>query len=238
MTDFNESQWNDNQFVQEYLATAEALIPNRRQMIGIALSLYRFFSTEGKPRRVLDLGCGDGLLTEAVLEADPTVEVTAVDGSRMMMAAARQRLGDSDRVRYIQATFQELIAGTALPGPFDAVLSFLSVHHVDTQEKAALFRYVYDVLNPGGPFVNADPTRPATESLERWSLALWRQWAQEHLVEKHQRQPGIIPERLGRTLDPLPDQMQMLKRTGFEAVDCYYKHGMFAMFGGRRPRML
>ncbi len=234
MTSFNDSTWSNNQLVQEYLETADDVIPNRDQMMTIALSLYHFFLDDRKERRVLDLGCGDGLLTNAIIGADPMAKVTALDASAAMLEAARKRLDHSDRVQFIQAGFQDLIAGMELSGPFDAILSFLSIHHIDTQEKAALFQYLFDHLSPGGLFIVADPTRPVTESLETWSLELWRQWAQKHLVEKRNRQPNLIPERLGQTLDPLVPQMQSLIEIGFEAVECYYKHGMFAMFGGRR----
>ena len=64
---------------------------------------------------------------------------------------------------------------------------------------------------------------------------LWRQWAQTHFVTRQNREPGLIPDRLGETLDPLGLQMEVLKDIGFREVECYYKHGMFAMFGGRRP---
>ena len=34
--------------------------------------------------------------------------------------------------------------------------------------------------------------------------------------------------------DTLEAQLNVLKGTGFLDVDCYYKHGMFAVFGGRK----
>ena len=34
--------------------------------------------------------------------------------------------------------------------------------------------------------------------------------------------------------DSLRDQLAMLEAAGFTAVDCYYKFGIFAMFGGQK----
>ena len=235
MARFEDSRWADSEFVQEYTETADDVIPNRDQMATIALSLYRYFVVDRRRPKVLDLGCGDGRLTEALLKADETVDVTALDASATMLAGAERRLAGVERVRFVEATFQEVVAKDLLPEPFDCVLSFLSIHHVDTQEKVTLFQYLYDRLTPGGLFVNADPIRPVSPALEAWSLVLWRQWAQIHLVEKRNRQPELIPERLGETLDPLALQMQTLEQVGFQEVECYYKHGMFAMFGGQRP---
>ncbi len=235
MTRFEESQWADPTFVREYMDTADDVIPNRNQMIDIALLLYHCF-TSGRPcPQVLDLGCGDGRLTETLLKTDDNMEITAVDASPVMLTSARQRVDSTRRVRFIEATFQRVIAEDLLAGPFDCVLSFLALHHADTAERLTLFQYIYDRMTPGGLFINADPVRPVSAALEAWSLDLWRQWAETYFVPKAAREPGLIPERLGDTIDPLAPQMKALETIGFREVDCYYKHGMFAMFGGRRP---
>jgi hypothetical protein len=36
------------------------------------------------------------------------------------------------------------------------------------------------------------------------------------------------------TLDPLVPQLNALRSIGFENVDCFYKYGIFAMFGGSK----
>ncbi len=45
-------------------------------------------------------------------------------------------------------------------GPFDLVFSALAVHHLDADEKAALFRAVAARLRPGGRFVLGDVVVP------------------------------------------------------------------------------
>lgn len=235
MARFEETRWADPVFVQEYMDTADDVIPNRNQMTMIALSLYRSFGTGRSHPQILDLGCGDGRLTETLLEADDTAQITAVDASPMMLASARQRLDGNTRVRFVEATFQRAVAEDLLPGPFDCIVSFLAIHHIDTREKLALLQYVHNHLIPGGLFVIADPVRPVSQALEAWSLDVWRQWAKTYFVPKAGRAPGLIPERLGDMIDPLAPQMKALETIGFREVDCYYKHGMFAMFGGRRP---
>ena len=35
-------------------------------------------------------------------------------------------------------------------------------------------------------------------------------------------------------IDTLQDQMDEMKQAGFKEVECFYKQGMFAMYGGRR----
>ena len=51
------------------------------------------------PRSVLDLGCGDGRLAALALAERPGIErVVAVDRSAPMLAHARERFADDDRV--------------------------------------------------------------------------------------------------------------------------------------------
>ncbi|MDH7578750.1 MAG: hypothetical protein QHH75_13265 [Bacillota bacterium] len=37
-----------------------------------------------------------------------------------------------------------------------------------------------------------------------------------------------------RNLDTITDQPAALKETGFKDVDCFYRYGMFVVYGGRK----
>jgi len=90
--------------------------------------------------RILDLGCGDGALTEKLLAAG--AEVVAVDASEEQVAAARARGLDARVAR-----------GEALPfaAEFDAVFSNAALHWM--REVDAVLVSVRRVLRPGGRFV-------------------------------------------------------------------------------------
>lgn len=90
---------------------------------------------------ILDLGCGDGSLTVALVAAGATV--VAVDGSPDMVAAARAR-GLDARVADGQAL--------DLPERFDAVFSNAALHWM-AADPAAVVRGVARHLKPGGRFV-------------------------------------------------------------------------------------
>jgi trans-aconitate methyltransferase len=89
---------------------------------------------------VLDLGCGDGALTERI--AATGAVMTGVDASAAMIVAARAR------GLYIIET-----SGDALPfnGEFDAVFSNAALHWMPDAE--AVIAGVYRALRPGGRFV-------------------------------------------------------------------------------------
>jgi trans-aconitate methyltransferase len=90
--------------------------------------------------RILDLGCGDGFLTQRLAESGATM--VGVDFSPQMIAAARDRGVDA---RYA--------SGEALPfdREFDAVFSNAALHWMSDHD--AVLRGVYRALKPGGRFV-------------------------------------------------------------------------------------
>lgn len=91
--------------------------------------------------RILDLGCGDGALTEELVGRG--ADVLAVDASEEMVAATRARGIAAER-----ADARDL---AGIEGPFDAVLSNAVLHWVPEATQVAAS--VHRVLRPGGRFV-------------------------------------------------------------------------------------
>ncbi len=89
---------------------------------------------------ILDLGCGDGVLTEKIAAAGAVV--VAVDAAPDMVAAARARGLDA-----------RVVAGQNLnfDGKFDAVFSNAALHWMRPPE--AVLAGVHRALKPGGRFV-------------------------------------------------------------------------------------
>jgi SAM-dependent methyltransferase len=101
---------------------------------------------------VLELGSGSGAMAAELLAHYPDIRLTATDVDPAMLAAARSRLAPfGDRV-----TVQEADA-TRLPfpdGSFDAVVSFIMLHHVIDWEVA--LAEVTRVLRRSGRFAGYD----------------------------------------------------------------------------------
>jgi trans-aconitate methyltransferase len=89
---------------------------------------------------ILDLGCGDGVLTEKIAAAGATV--VAVDAAPDMVAAARARGLDARVIPGQELTFDR---------EFDAVFSNAALHWMRPAEK--VLAGVYQALKPGGRFV-------------------------------------------------------------------------------------
>ena len=89
---------------------------------------------------VLDLGCGNGVLTKKILRS--TKNVIGIDSSDAMVRAAKKIGIDS-----------YLIDGEAIPfrNVFDAVFSNAALHWIQNQD--AVLRGVHQCLKPKGRFV-------------------------------------------------------------------------------------
>lgn len=91
--------------------------------------------------RILDLGCGDGQLTQRI--AATGASVVGVDASPEMLAAARSRGIDAHEGRAESLPFADQ--------SFDAVFSNAALHWVRGQDE--MMAEVRRVLKPGGRFV-------------------------------------------------------------------------------------
>jgi len=109
-------------------------------------------ATEGiDARRALELGTGSGVTSRRVLARHPHAQLTGVDSSEEMIAAAD--LPEADlRLQDLRDPLPE--------GPFDIVFSALAVHHLEGPQKADLIARVATALAPGGRFVLADVVVP------------------------------------------------------------------------------
>src|SRR6188472_554257 len=112
----------------DYLERVRAAIPCYDELQRQAIAAVPF-----SPERVLELGMGTGETTRRLIEAYPEAWVIGLDSSPDMVFRARQTYDDVQLARMEDP----------LPdGPWDLVISVLSVHHLQDDAKQTLFRRV------------------------------------------------------------------------------------------------
>ncbi len=96
--------------------------------------------------RVLDVGCGGGLVTEAF--ADLGAEVTGIDAGETPLAVARLHAAERgvEGVRYIRATAETFLESE--PGTFDVVTCLETLEHVP--DVASTVRALASLAATGG----------------------------------------------------------------------------------------
>lgn len=110
--------------------------------------------------RVLDAGCGPGLVCRALLDAG--CRVVGVDLSAEMVERARARCPEADRATFLRGSLYELDPG----GPFDAAISRYVLHHI--ADPLAFLRRQVALLRPGGVVVLSDHTASPDPEHSRW----------------------------------------------------------------------
>ena len=112
----------------EYLERIRSRIPRYDELQEQSVGAIPF-----PPERVLELGMGTGETTRRLIEAHPHAWVIGLDSSPDMVFRARQSYDDVQLARMEDP----------LPdGPWDLVISVLSVNDLDDEQKQSLFRRV------------------------------------------------------------------------------------------------
>lgn len=215
-----------DQAARDYDRTRRRLIPCFDEFYRAAIDSIPFGRAD--PIRVLDLGAGTGFLSFFVASAFPNAKVTLVDVSDEMLARARERLeAGGERFRFVAADYAE----APIEGKYDAAMSALSIHHLPDSKKRGLFARLYDALESGGIFVNADQVSGETESIERHNHEMWLARVRELGVDEKDFAAALERMKFDRTAT-LDDQMKWLRERGFREVTCAYKNLIFAVYSG------
>lgn len=148
--------WHSTDYVAEWIARDAARDPERRPLLRQMLSFAPF--PRDAELDVLDVGAGYGALSEEVLQAFPAARVTLQDYSQPMLDCARQRLaGRSDRLSFVLCDLVDPSWPKHVGGPFDLAVSAIALHNLrDLGKIFACYRAIYDLLKPGGCFLNCD----------------------------------------------------------------------------------
>jgi len=225
--------WQQAQVATSFLERRRSLLPLlevQEDLIG------RLLTREGRRvRRLLDLGGGDGAMTALVLQHAAGAQGVLVDFSEPMLERAEARFEGSDgRFRAVRGDLREAGWVNALPAgePFDLVISGLAIHHLESRRKRELFGEAFDLLGPGGMFLNMDivavegPLQGLFEeemlaNAEHAAVAAGHGGPHQVEFDGDEDRPDSAAEQLG-----------WLREAGFEQAETHFKWAEAAIFGG------
>lgn len=135
----------------------------------LRMSAARLGLTKSSPR-ILDLCCGTGLSTEAILDVYPRAQVVALDASRGMLDAARRK----SVLRGV-----ELVHGNAMDpreagvdGTFDAILMAYGIRNVPAIDPC--LSNLRQLLTPGAPIAFHEySVRDSRRARAIWDTVCW-----------------------------------------------------------------
>lgn len=228
------TNWQRQDVTQHYLEQVRGGIPFGAEQSKMMLQVVNHFNPS--PKKIMDLGCGNGFLAEVLLKSYPKASAILLDHSEPMIKSARSHMKSySDRCDIFHEDFSESILKYAEPGTIDCVVSGYAIHHLSNTKKIELYQDIYNVLAPGGVFINIDHIASNTPQIEK----LYDELFIDHLSMHNKRDKEEVakeyylrPDKEDNILENVDVQINWLKDIGFQHADCYFKWMELSVFGG------
>jgi len=219
-----------DKYAQDYDNRRRALIPCHDDFYKVALDIIPF--ARQRELRIMDLGAGTGYFSALIADRFPNAQLVLIDISAEMLRIAEQKIDqlDHQRVSFLQADYLH----ADFHGTYDLVVSSLSIHHLDDSEKLALFARIFNVLEPGGTFVNCDQVQGENTFADKLFRRTWLQQVTENGVDEQTLQAALERMQEDRPA-PVSAQLQWLQDVGFVDVSSWYQYYGFAVYSGAKP---
>jgi demethylmenaquinone methyltransferase / 2-methoxy-6-polyprenyl-1,4-benzoquinol methylase len=182
--------------------------------------------------RVLDLACGTGISTLAIVRRCPQARVVGVELREEYLSIARGKLAalGCDNIELVLSRAEDYWSDE----PFDCVSSSYLAKYADLER---LVPRLHSMLRPGGVFIAHDFTYPP----KRWLSGVWRLYFKTLQVAGTRLFPPWreiyygLPELIERTRW-LPELQERLSAAGFAdtQVEHLFAYGS-ALVTARRP---
>jgi ubiquinone/menaquinone biosynthesis C-methylase UbiE len=215
-----------------------------RQLASAARILAEQIDGHARLVRLLDLGCGSGASTRALVDAFQAdrrpVDIIGVDASSGMLEQAKRKSWPL-WVRFDQVFAQELSAakdGLGLTGQVDGVLAAYLFRNVGQRDET--LGAVRDVLRPGGTLVVQEYSVAGTGPAALvWTLVCWLvviplSWLASRRTELYR-----YLWRSVRQFDSVQTFVDRLYRAGFTDVEVRtargWQRGILHTFRARKP---
>lgn len=190
------------------------LIPQYRAQHGI---FYDLLPQDEREYRVLDLGCGNGVLSELVLRKIPRSFVVCFDLTEKMLQACEKKLSAyAGRFELRQGDYRTDPIGEG----YDIIMAGLTLHHLPKAERRRFYPTIYSGLHSGGLLLTRDIIIDEDQSVAQQQYALWKEfmktqgedpgfWYAKHIAKDH-------PVTLA-------NHCAWLKDAGFSRVACHWR---------------
>ena len=240
--------WQREDLAKLFLEDVRGGIPLAAEQIDVLLRVVRHVIARvehaAKVGRILDLGCGDGILGRMVLDEHTHATGVFMDFSEPMIEAAKKKADHRRATFVVQDLANEAwMQAVESHAPFDLVLSGLAIHHLSNERKRSLYQEIFELLRPGGLFLNLEHVAPRSQ----WANEAFDDLFVDSLWSHQQKRGGTRTkeevarelyhrrDKIENILAPMEQQCQWLEEIGYQDVDCFFKLFQLALFGGKKP---
>lgn len=221
------------------------LNPGYHQHLRAAAQTLRERLPEGRPLRLVDLGCGSGASTSALVdalgaEAAAQAEIVGVDASNGMLAVARSKPWPPN-VQFRHGMAEDASTRAAkwnLPLPVDGVFACYLFRNVADRDDA--LGVAHDLLAPGGWLVVQEySVAGSRRAAALWTLVCWAIVIPLSLLFTRRTRLYRYLWRSVLRFDAVDRFAARLAAAGFDDVSVTtapgWQHGILHTFSARRP---
>ena len=173
--------------------------------------------------RVLDLGCGNGILSELVFRKLPNAYVVGYDLTEKMLFAFDKKLSDyTGKFDLVQGDFRTDSIGER----YDIILAGLTLHHLSWEERKLFYYRLYSALNVKGLLIASDIIIDDDKSVAQEQYSYWKNFMQSKGEDPEFWYSKHIEKDHPMTLS---DHFSWLRSAGFVQVACQWRLYNFAI---------
>lgn len=192
--------------------------------------IYSLLPSEDKNFRVLDLGCGNGILSELVFQKLPHSHIVGFDLTENMLKAFERKLSRfSGKFELKQGDFRY----DSIGHEYDIIIAGLTLHHLTWEEREKFYNTLYSSLNEGGIFIARDIIIDENKDVINDQSVHWKEfmksqgedpdfWYTKHIEKDHPM--------------TLTDHLTWLKKAGFTKGACYWRLYNFAITSAEKTK--
>jgi len=211
----------------QYDTQRRLIIPDFTGFYGAALWAATIPPSK-KSTAILDIGAGTGILSELMVQRYPGAIITLLDISENMLEMARRRFRERSNIHFIIADYSREDFGKE----YDIICSALSIHHLTNVNKRRLYRRIFEALNVGGIFINADQVQGESEWMHQRNLEYWDEFVMHTGLPQKEAEAVLTRRDRYDRMEKLTVQLRWLKGAGFSDVELVYKNRPFVVFLG------
>ena len=234
--------WNENDS-KLFIELGETFTPRREEVERTFLQLIN--ADKNECFTVLELGCGSGWLSAAILKNFPNAKVILLDGSETMLSYAAEQLKEyKNRTVYKTFQLEDENFLDMIKDDVKFVVSSLLIHRLFANDKQTLFKNVYQKIIPHGGFLIFDLIEPVTEVQRKYLQQEFDDivkkqsqnsdgnlFAYDYFIKRGWNYFAYLDDPNDKP-SPLFEQLKWFEKVGFNGVDVFWCFSGHAIYGG------
>jgi tRNA (cmo5U34)-methyltransferase len=214
-----------------------AVVPGYQEMLDlVAEACHRYLSQSSK---LIDLGCGTGNASLAVLQKIPSARVYLIDGSERMVKVAAEKISRAHPNAILGSKVADLAGSDWQEGlggeGYDAIISTLVLEHLPFDRYKAAIAKSFHLLKPGGWLLAAEGYSEEGSDMQEWFFEEMEGRREAIETETSDFVARLRDERETHYYCSKAEKEEWWRDAGLVQVNVLWQYLCIALMTGRKP---